>query len=399
MASERLFTRPFLLCFAANLVQGVAFNLFLHFPGFLKQLGSNEIEVGLLSSLTAVAAIGVRPWVGRTMDSRGRRPVILMGAALNVLVVGLYLTVRGIGPWIYLLRVGHGLAEAMLFASLFTYAADYVPAARRTQGLAIFGVSGMLPISLGGLLGDWLLSHYDYAALFQVAFGFAVVALLLSFPLRDEPHESGAREPSRAFLEVLTQRDLVPLWFVGAVFSVALAAVFVFVKLFVEETGLGSVGLFFTSYTAVALVFRVFFGWLPDRIGPKRVLFPALATLTLGFVMLALAADPTDVAVAGALCGAGHGYTFPILFGMVVTRARDAERGAAMSIFTALFDAGVLVGGPLFGWTYGQRLLLAIPSWGLFAELTHYALLYAVGALILAAGSVAYAILDRGREA
>ena len=119
------------------------------------------------------------------------------------------------------------------------------------------------------------------------------------------------------------------------------------------------------------------------------------ASLTLGFVMLALAADPTDVAVAGALCGAGHGYTFPILFGMVVTRARDAERGAAMSIFTALFDAGVLVGGPLFGWTYGQRLLLAIPSWGLFAELTHYALLYAVGALILAAGSVAYAILDR----
>jgi MFS family permease len=181
----------------------------------------------------------------------------------------------------------------MLFASLFTYAADYVPAARRTQGLAIFGVSGMLPISLGGLLGDWLLSHYDYAALFLVAFGFAVIALLLSLPLRDEPHESGAREPSRAFLEVLTQRDLVPLWFVGAVFSVALAAVFVFVKLFVEETGLGSVGLFFTSYTAVALVFRVFFGWLPDRIGPKRVLFPALATLTLGFVMLALAADPT----------------------------------------------------------------------------------------------------------
>ena len=46
MPPQRLFTRPFLLCFAANLVQGIAFNLFLHFPGFLKQLGSNDAIMG-----------------------------------------------------------------------------------------------------------------------------------------------------------------------------------------------------------------------------------------------------------------------------------------------------------------------------------------------------------------
>jgi MFS family permease len=53
--------------------------------------------------------------------------------------------------------------------------------------------------------------------------------------------------------------------------------------------------------------------------------------------------------VAGALCGAGHGFAFPILTAMVVDRAPDSDRGSAMSFFTALLDIGTLIGGPLFG--------------------------------------------------
>jgi predicted MFS family arabinose efflux permease len=130
-------------------------------------------------------------------------------------------------------------------------------------------------------------------------------------------------------------------------------------------------------------------------VGPKRLLFPALGTLVLGFLLLAGAQTPRDVLLAGACCGAGHGYTFPILFGMVVTRARESERGAVLSIFTALFDAGVLVGGPFFGWVHGRRL--ALDGLGIEAALAGYVLVYATAAGILAAGAAAYALLDRGR--
>ena len=68
------------------------------------------------------------------------------------------------------------------------------------------------------------------------------------------------------------------------------------------------------------------FGWLPDRVGPKRLLFPSLVTLAVGFLALAGADDERAVLLAGALCGAGHGYTFPLLFGMVVNRARKVQR-------------------------------------------------------------------------
>lgn len=380
MPADRLFTRSFAFVSVANLLQGLAFNLFLHFPGYLKQLGADELEIGLISALTALAAIALRPPIGRRMDTHGRRGLILAGGVLNVFVLSLYLTVDRVGPWLYAVRIGHGLAEALLFSTLFTYAADCVPAARRTQGLALFGVSGMLPISLGGAIGDRVIPVAGYETLFLLSAGLAAASLVFSLPLRDVPREAAPEGgPPLGIRAALTQPDLLPLWWIGTVFSVALTAFFVFIKTFVDATGVGTVGGFFTAYTAAALVLRLFFGWLPDRAGAKRVLLPALLALGAGFVALALAEGEPGVAVAGVLCGFGHGYTFPILFGLVVGRAPEANRGAAMAVFTALFDLGVLAGGPAFG---------AVIEWG------GYGAMFRIGAAWVAVGTAVFFAWD-----
>jgi MFS family permease len=380
MVQEKLFTRPFVLCSLANLTQGLAFNLFLHFPRFLNGLGADDLEIGVIFSLTAIAAIAVRPPIGPLMDLRGRRVVILAGGALNSLVCGLYLTVESIGPWVYGLRIVHGLSEALLFTSLFTLAADLVPAARRTEGLALFGVSGMLPIALGGLFGDLILQQADFDALFVTALVFSVVSLLLSLPLFDQPRIHGDAEPARGFLAALRQTNLLPLWWIKAVFALALASAFAFLRRFVDETGIGTVGGFFAAYAGAAIAVRVFLGWLPDRVGPKRVLFPSLGMLALGFLVLAGASDARDVMLAGVLCGIGHGYIFPVLFALVVTRAREADRGSAMAIFTALFDVGYVLGGPLFG---------------ALSRSLGFAATYATAAGVIVLGTLVFAAWDR----
>ncbi len=382
MSAPPLLTRAFVLCSIANLFQGLAFNLFLHFPGYLNELGARDVEIGFIWGITGFAAIVSRPPIGRAMDERGRRGVIVLGGALNVLVCALYLTVDSIGPWIYGLRVLHGLAEAMLFTALFTYAADCVPADRRTQGLALFGVSGMLPISFGALLGDAILVRAGYTEVFLAALALAALSLLLSLPLVDQPRGDAEGEPSRGFFAALRQRDLLPIWWIGSIFAIALTAVFTFLKRYVDDTGLGTVGGFFTAYAWTAIGLRVFLGWLPDRVGPKRVLFPALAMLALAFVVLALAEDARQVAVAGVCFGLGHGFTFPILFGILVSRASDADRGSAMAIFTALFDLGLVLGGPLFG---GIREAQGFPA------------MFAAGALAVLVGSAIFALWDRAR--
>ena len=97
-------------------------------------------------------------------------------------------------------------------------------------------------------------------------------------------------------------------------------------------------------------------------------------------MVLAQAGSATDVLVAGALCGAGHGYAFPIMYGMVVGRAREAERGAAMATYTAMFDVGLLVGGPAFGAIIG---------------LAGYRTMFLAAAGLVVVGAAGYAWWDR----
>ncbi len=380
--NDTLFTRRFALCWVANLAQGMAFSLFLHFPGFIKGIGGSAVEIGWISGITAIVSIAVRPTLGSVMDRRGRRGVILWGSVLNVIVIASYLLIREIGPLLYLVRIGHGLSEAMLFTGFFTYAADQVPEKRLTQGLAIFGVSGMLPIALAGLLGDYILERSDFETLFAVATGIAALAFVLSLPLFDVPRDPQrvADDPSQGFRAIAMQSNLLPLWFVATAFSIALAAMFTFLKPFVMDTGAGSVGGFFSGYTGVAIFLRVFLGWLPDRVGAVRVLIPALAMQAAGFFLLASASSAEEVLVAGVLCGAGHGYAFPILFGLVVTRCRESDRGSAMALYTGLFDLGVLLGAP---------------SLGFLIDHSGYPSMFAAAGALVAVATLVFVVWDR----
>lgn len=338
--------------------------------------------MGLLGGLGSGAAIVARPPLGRLLDVWGRLPVIRIGALLHLVVVLLYLTVVEIGPWIYLVRIGHGLTVAALFAGFFTYAADVIPEARRTQGVALFGVSGIGPVALGPLLGDWILARGDFTDLFVAAAGFAALALAVTLGLRDPRTAVQVGDPGRGLLAPLTQADLRPLWFAGTVFATSISAVFLFLKLFVRDTEIAPLGVFFAAYSGAAIFLRLGLGWLPDRAGPKRILLPALGCLAAGLASLATVDTPVGLAAAGVLCGLGHGMTFPILMGLVVTRARTGERGAAIALFTAVFDAGPMLGGPAFG---------------LIARDLGYDALFVTAGAVLVAGAGVFAVWDRGR--
>ncbi|GAB5549554.1 MAG: MFS transporter [Sandaracinaceae bacterium] len=379
---ERLITVPFVIAFVANLLQGLALHGYLHLPGFLADLGAAEATIGFVFGVMSGAAIFIRPFAGRVMDVWGRRPVILAGGVAHLAACALYLTVVDVGPWLVAVRVLQGFAEGAIFSSLFTYAADIVPASRRTEGMGLFGVSGMLPISLGGLLGDVVLAHAGYRELFMVSVAIATVALLASLPLT-EPEKPRGAPRGEGFFAALRQRDLMPIWFVGSAFATALAAGFVFLKRFVEEEQIGSVGLFFSTYAAAAILLRVFFGWVPDRLGPKRVFFPSMLGIGFAMGMVSIAHSDLDIAIAGVLAGIGHGYAFPILSAMVVDRANPSDRGSAVSLFTAVFDAGIFAGGPVLGWV---------------AEAAGFRTMYLSAAALPLFGAVVFWLWDRRVE-
>lgn len=344
-----LLTPRFVSTWFASLFQGMSFFLFVHFPGFLRDdLGASEQQIGVIFGATALSAIAVRPWMGRSIDRLGRRPLFVAGNALNVLVIAAYLTVDAIDPWLFTVRIAHGIAIGLVFSAMLAYAADLVPPERRTQGLSLFGVAGLLPIAIGGFLGDLVTGRWGFDGLFITALVLASIGLLLCLPL---PEVAPRLEPGTAvsFTRPLAQRDLLPMWWISFVFAMTLTAYFTFIRTFVDTTGVGSVGAFFGTYATTAILLRLLFGWVPDRVGPKRVLYPAIAVFGCGLVALASAGSTGGIMLAGVLCGAGHGSLFPILFSMSFGRAASRDSGSASAIFTGVFDLGTLVGGPVLG--------------------------------------------------
>jgi MFS family permease len=346
MSKPPLFSGPFALVFLANFFHSLAFHLFMHFPGQLRAQGAEETQIGWVMATAAVTAVIARPFVGRVMDSMGRRPVALFGALVHLIACAGYLFAGEMGPGLFAVRVVHGVAEALLFSVMFTIAADLVPATRRTEGIAIFGLSGMLPLGLAGLIGDAVLKVGTYDDVFKVSILSALLAGLGTLPIRDSKPVGGL--PPRGFFRAISSSELLPVWFAGLTFATAVASAFTFIKTFVLHTGHGTAGLFFSVYTVSAILLRVGFAWVPERVGLTRVLIPSMLCVTLGLVCLALSDHALYVAAAGALCGIGHGYAFPILSALAVTRARPAERGAAITVFTALFGVGTLA-APAFG--------------------------------------------------
>ncbi|MGE0790349.1 MAG: MFS transporter [Sandaracinaceae bacterium] len=380
-APAPLWTVPFALAFVANFADGLALALYLHLPGYLSDLGASERMIGLVFGVMSGAAIVIRPPAGRVMDRWGRRPVILVGCALHVVACSLYLTVDAIDAWLFLVRCLQGLAQGMLFSSLFTYAADIVPPSRRTEGIGLFGVSGMVPLALGPLVGDLILAHGTYRDLFWFSVAVSVLALLASLGLRDVPRSS---EVGGGFFKAARQRDLMPIWMLGSCFAAVVAAIFTFLKRFIDDEHVGSVGLFFACYAATAVALRVLFGWVPDRVGPTRVLYPALASFACAVLLLSIARDVVVLGAAGVAAGFGHGYAFPILSALVVDRAHPADRGSAMSLFTAVFDAGVLVGSPILG---------------AIAEATDFRTMFLCSAVAPIGGGLAFGLWERALRA
>lgn len=242
-APVRLLTPPLALASAVNFLQGLSFFMFIHLPRFLSDLGADEVGIGLIVAAAAVASILARPAVGTAMDRRGRRPAILTGGLLNVAAIPLYFTVGALGPWLVAVRVLHGLAAAITFTSVSTYGADQVPEERRTQGLALFAASSMLPAAVGGWVGDVVLAAGGFRGVLWAALGFALTGLLLSIRLPEQrparPAGGGASRPRGGFRRALLQPNLLPLWLLTIWVGIALTGCWTFMRTYVDESEIG----------------------------------------------------------------------------------------------------------------------------------------------------------------
>ena len=343
----RRFGPAFPRLFAAAILQETPFALMIHLPGYLTGLGAAESAIGLLYAASAGLSLALRPLMGRMIDLTRRRTVILAGGAVNIAVV-LALTATSAWGWpLWLLFLVWRVAQITLFTAMLTYGADSIPIERRTQGLALFGLSGLIPIGVGGYIGDVVIEVLGFDGLFATAAAIATASWLVVWALPALPVRGA--QPRRSFWAPLTQRNLLPLWFVALLFAVGIESLFTFTRTYVDDRRMGNAGVFFAVYGAAAVVTRLAGGRRYDRISHRPLLVSSIAAFGAGLGVMAVAGAESWLYGAAAVMGTAHGACFPLLSSEVVNRARVSERGSAMAAFTSLFDIALLIGAPAVG--------------------------------------------------
>jgi MFS family permease len=308
-------------------------------------LHSGDIAVGIVVGSFAFTSVICRPIAGRQADRRGRRAVLVAGSLALALGGLLYIFSSSVVTLV-LARLMVGAGEGAVYTAGATWAVDLAPVRRRGLALGLFGLAVWGGLSLGPVMGELLRSAagYDAVWILTAALPLAGAAIAMRLPETARPERSGQRLPLLIFPRS-ARRPGVAL----ALANIGYAALAGFVVLDLRAQGIDGGATVFTAFAVSVFASRLIFSRVPDRAGARPTATAAGLIEALGLVVIAVAHSLPVALIGAVIVGSGFSMMFPSLALMVVGEVDDEHRGSAMGTFTAFFDFGVGLGGPMSG--------------------------------------------------
>src|SRR5215207_3646204 len=297
-AIDKLLTRAFVRLALVDLAYftsaGVAiYTLPLYITG---PLGSNEAGAGLAFGAFAVSALLLRPFAGRLSDTRGRRPLLIGGAALCAVATLATAFVDSVAL-VVALRLVLGVAEAAFFVASFAALADLAPPSRMGEALSYNSLGLYLGLALGPPLGEVLLNMMGYVAAWSGGAALALIAMAGSIGMAETRSPRASVDgPAR----LIHWKSVPPA--IGFFTSLAAIGGFLtFASLHAGAVGLARTSIPLLVYGTVVVIGRIAFAKIPDRLPSLQLGAAALATIAVGLTVSAVWRSPIGIILGTAL--------------------------------------------------------------------------------------------------
>lgn len=315
---------------------------------------SVQSQVGIVMGCFAVGLLLSRTQLGRMADRRGRKIVVLIGAAVAGIAPLGYLFFQSM-PLLMASRAFHGFSISAFTTGYSALVVDISPAEKRGEVIGYMSLVVPIGMAMGPLVGGYIGETAGYKLAFLTSGIAGFLALALASWVREAKAKIGVLqlgdepEPGQ-FWHLLSDPALyVPtavMLCVGLVFGTLVT----FLPLFVREVGVDlNVGFFYMAAAIASFIGRLVTGRASDRYG--RGVFISLSLICYGLSMLILsrALSPSAFLVAAVLEGLGSGLLLPMAIALMSDRSALHERGLVYSICIGGFDLGMAIAGPFLG--------------------------------------------------
>ncbi|MDQ3978298.1 MAG: MFS transporter, partial [Actinomycetota bacterium] len=181
-----MLTRSFVLVPSATFAYFVAIGALLPaLPLYVQgPLDGGTVSVGLAVGSFSLAALLLRPWAGRLGDRRGRRVLVVGGAALVAASTAGYVVATSLAVLVAL-RLVTGAGEALFFIGVVTAANDLAPEHRRAEAMSLFSLAPYAGVAVGPVLAEAMLGDGAFVAVWVITAASALVATGIGLVLPD----------------------------------------------------------------------------------------------------------------------------------------------------------------------------------------------------------------------
>ncbi len=349
--------QPFLLAVISHFLCAFGFSVFSLFPKYLmtaralSQADTGPITMGfplgalLFSPLLALA-------MGRFPKAQIVRVCILLYCSLTAVFI--MAPAPAIMPLLSFLIGGACMGVFNGGAGLV---ADTAPQQAMARALGLHGAAGMLGHALGPLVMEPLAARFGWSASFGLAVGSAFSASLL--PLAHNQPHGGGFSLSWGFLRPLSAVLVVTL-FAGLMHN----ALWTAHQPLVLARGGHEMRGYFLGMSGGALLMRVLFGGLPDRIGRARAALYALALYVVAAAGMTLV-TPETLPGFGLVHGVAHGVFYPAIAALATASVALNLRGEALIAIYAAFNVGATLGSvgfARFGQAFGPAAVFPLAA-------------------------------------
>ncbi|MEU4191031.1 MFS transporter [Kribbella sp. NPDC026611] len=314
-------------------------------PLYLAANGSGGIGAGASTAAMMFSAVGVELLVPRLLARWGYQVVlglglILLGAPSLVLLATASL------PAVLAVCIVRGAGLAILVVGAVALVADLTPSNRRGEALGVYGVAVGVPAVIGLPLGVYLTHVIGFGALFVLA---AVTSLAGLIALIGLPAHAGGEEQHVQVLGGVRRSGLLMPTLVFAAVTVAAGISVTFLPLAVASDKQSVLATALLLQAIAAPAARWLAGRHADRVGPAKLLAPALIVTSLGAASFVFFASPVVVLAGSVLFGIGFGAAQNLTLTMMYNRVPKTRYGQVSALWNLAYDGGWGLGAIAFG--------------------------------------------------